>query len=155
MHCVSYSSPIGNLNLFANSEALVKIEFGANALPPSELNSVLKNTVQQLDEYFQGRRTGFDLKLEPRGTDFQRSVWEGLQSIPYGSTCSYGDLANVVKKPKAARAVGQANNRNPLPIIIPCHRVIGANKALVGYGGGLPIKKWLLEHESNKNIVNE
>ena len=101
-------------------------------------------------EYFSGRRQVFTLPLALEGTPFQHRVWEALRKIPYGSTCSYGEVAAAVGNPKASRAVGMANNRNPLPVLIPCHRVIGADGGLVGYGGGLDIKKKLLALERGK-----
>jgi methylated-DNA-[protein]-cysteine S-methyltransferase len=102
---------------------------------------------RQLREYFQGKRTAFDLKLHPKGTPFQKAVWKALAAIPYGETRSYGEIAKAVGNPAAVRAVGLANGRNPLPIVVPCHRVIGANGHLVGYGGGLPVKQALLDRE--------
>jgi methylated-DNA-[protein]-cysteine S-methyltransferase len=102
---------------------------------------------RQLREYFQGRRTAFDLRLHPKGTPFQTAVWTALTKIPYGQTRSYGDIARAVGRPAAVRAVGLANGRNPLPIVVPCHRVIGASGKLVGYGGGLPVKQALLDRE--------
>ena len=107
----------------------------------------MQEAARQLTAYFQGQLRNFSLPLQPKGTTFQRSVWEQLQRIPYGQTCSYGDIARACGNPKASRAVGMANNRNPISIIIPCHRVIGADGKLVGYGGGLDIKIRLLELE--------
>ena len=102
---------------------------------------------RQLREYFQGKRTTFDLTLHPKGTPFQKAVWKALAAIPYGETRSYGDIAKAVGRPAAVRAVGLANGRNPLPIVVPCHRVIGASGRLVGYGGGLAVKQALLDRE--------
>jgi methylated-DNA-[protein]-cysteine S-methyltransferase len=104
--------------------------------------------VQELSEYFSGKRTSFDLPLNPSGSAFQKRVWEQLRLIPCGQTRSYGDIAKAVGNPKAARAVGHANNRNPIMIIIPCHRVIGADGSLVGFGGGLEVKQFLLDLEA-------
>ncbi|MFK7912870.1 MAG: methylated-DNA--[protein]-cysteine S-methyltransferase [Pseudomonadales bacterium] len=104
----------------------------------------------QLEEYFAGQRQDFDVPLDPRGTDFQQSVWTQLRGIPFGETCSYRDIAERLGKPKAVRAVGSANGRNPLPIIVPCHRVIGSNGSLTGFGGGLENKQILLELERNQ-----
>ncbi|NRA44455.1 MAG: methylated-DNA--[protein]-cysteine S-methyltransferase [Oligoflexales bacterium] len=104
-------------------------------------------TIEQLKDYFSGRRKSFDIPLAPEGTDFQQKVWKQLTQIPWGESNTYGEVARFCNNPKASRAVGMANNRNPLPIIIPCHRVVGSNGALVGYGGGLSIKRWLLQHE--------
>jgi methylated-DNA-[protein]-cysteine S-methyltransferase len=104
--------------------------------------------MRQLTEYFSGKRKTFTITLAPQGTPFQQRVWQALQSIPYGRTLSYGQIAKAIGKPKAARAVGAANGQNPVSIIVPCHRVIGSNGKLVGYGGGLSIKEALLAHES-------
>lgn len=109
--------------------------------------SVLDRVEAQLKEYFAGWRTTFDLPLEPSGTDFQLSVWELLRKIPYGVTTSYGELARRLGDPKATRAVGAANGANPIPIIVPCHRVVGSKGELTGFGGGIERKRWLLEHE--------
>jgi methylated-DNA-[protein]-cysteine S-methyltransferase len=102
---------------------------------------------RQLDEYFNGTRRSFELAFVPTGTPFQLAVWQALQGIDYGTTASYRDVATTVGNPKATRAVGLANNRNPIALFIPCHRVIGANGSLTGYGGGLEMKSWLLAHE--------
>jgi len=102
---------------------------------------------RQLDEYFAGKRQNFSVPLAPEGTPFQQSVWNALCTIAYSATCSYGDIARHIGKPTASRAVGAANGANPIPIIIPCHRVIGASCKLTGFGGGLPTKRWLLSHE--------
>ena len=109
---------------------------------------MLVAAARQLAEYFAGRRRAFDLPLAPAGTPFQQQVWRQLLQIPFGSTCSYGALARAVGRPSASRAVGAANGRNPISIIIPCHRVIGSDGSLTGYGGGEPAKRWLLDHES-------
>lgn len=107
---------------------------------------------RQLDEYFAGRRRSFELALQPRGTDFQRAVWRELERIPFGATTSYGALARALGRPDAARAVGAANGKNPISIVVPCHRVIGKDGSLHGYAGGLPRKQWLLEHEGKGRI---
>jgi methylated-DNA-[protein]-cysteine S-methyltransferase len=108
----------------------------------------IRTVVDQLEGYFCGAAMTFDVPLNYDGTDFQRAVWAELRNIPYGQTRTYGQIAKAIGQPKAARAVGLANNQNPVAIIVPCHRVIGANKSLTGYGGGLPRKKWLLQHEA-------
>jgi methylated-DNA-[protein]-cysteine S-methyltransferase len=108
----------------------------------------LEDAVYQINEYFEGKRTQFSLTLNPEGTDFQKKVWEALEQIPYGKTVSYMDLSKILGDPKAIRAVAAANGKNPLWIIVPCHRVIGSDGSLTGYAGGLHRKKWLLEHES-------
>lgn len=152
-------SPIGRLRLIAAGEELVGIWFehgrdaqrhadsaNAEALLPGT-SPVLERTRQQLEEYFRGERREFDLPLAPEGTEFQRRVWQRLLKIEYGATTTYGALAKSLGNPNASRAVGLANGSNPIPIVIPCHRVIGANGALTGFGGGLPIKSALLELE--------
>jgi methylated-DNA-[protein]-cysteine S-methyltransferase len=110
-------------------------------------NDAFKPVKQQLAAYFAGELTTFALTLAPKGTDFQLAVWAALEKIPYGTTCSYGDIAKCIGKPEASRAVGAANGQNPLPIVIPCHRVIGSNGALIGFGGGLDCKEFLLRLE--------
>ena len=149
------SSPIGDLLLAGDDVSLKLIGFpeGKGRVEPK--SDWLENTgrfalvQQQLDEYFTGQRREFDLVLAPTGTEFQRAVLVALQKIPYGRTCSYRDIAERIGKPKAVRAVGAANGRNPLPIVIPCHRVIGADGRLTGFGGGLAAKSWLLNHEGS------
>ena len=147
-------SPIGPLLLAADDEGLHLIEFHTPRHPMSRLshwiegdNAILKATRRQLDEYFSGSRKDFDLPLAPQGTPFQKEVWHRLATIPYGQTISYAQLAQRVGKPTAMRAVGAANGRNPLPIVLPCHRVIGADGSLTGFGGGLPTKLFLLQLE--------
>jgi methylated-DNA-[protein]-cysteine S-methyltransferase len=114
---------------------------------------VFTDTIQQLNEYFAGERTEFDLPLEMVGTEFQKSVWQQLQKIPYGATTSYGTLALHLNNPTASRAIGSANGRNPISIIVPCHRVIGADGSLTGYAGGLKRKRYLLDLESPQEHV--
>ncbi|MDA0352180.1 MAG: methylated-DNA--[protein]-cysteine S-methyltransferase [Chloroflexi bacterium] len=109
--------------------------------------------VRQLEEYFAGTRVEFDLPLAPRGTPFQLGVWAALRTIPPGETTSYGAIAEAIGKPSASRAVGAANGKNPISIVVPCHRVIGANGTLTGYGGGLPRKAWLLNHETSERSL--
>jgi methylated-DNA-[protein]-cysteine S-methyltransferase len=111
-------------------------------------DSAFDDVRTQLDEYFTGLRTDFDLPLHPAGTTFQVRVWAALRTIPYGETASYAEVAEAIGSPGAFRAVGAANGQNPIPIVVPCHRVIGAQGALVGYGGGLDAKRWLLSHEA-------
>ena len=150
-----YQSPIGLIRIGKNGEFLTRVDF-VKQNPESEhfesksiSNScnLLKDACRQLGEYFEGRRQKFDLALKPHGTDFQRSAWESLLCIPYGETISYLQQANSIRNPKAIRAIGQANSRNPITIIIPCHRVIGKNGSLTGYAGGLDRKTRLLAHE--------
>ena len=146
-------SPVGTLTLAATDDGLHAIEFPRNRHPADREDwmpgdhRVLDLAARQLDAYFAAKRCDFDLPLAPRGTDFQRTVWMTLAGIGYGETISYAQLAQRVGKPTAMRAVGAANGRNPLPIVLPCHRVIGADGALTGFGGGLPTKQFLLELE--------
>jgi methylated-DNA-[protein]-cysteine S-methyltransferase len=143
------SSPVGNLQLYSDGRHLVKIAFpGDDAEAAREGNDpVLEACAAQLAEYFRGARRRFELPLAPGGTAFQRRVWQALAAIPFGETRSYGDIARAIGSPRAVRAVGAANGRNPLPIVIPCHRVIGSNGALTGFAGGLAAKTCLLELE--------
>jgi len=151
-------SPIGRLRLIARGDELTGIwfEHGRDARKAREhddtgmvpqTSPVLERAKLQLAEYFRGERQDFDLPLAPAGTDFQRRVWQRLREIRYGSTTTYGALAQELGNPNASRAVGLANGSNPIPIVIPCHRVIGANGGLTGFGGGLPTKSALLELE--------
>jgi methylated-DNA-[protein]-cysteine S-methyltransferase len=148
-----YRAPIGEILLVAGEDGLRELRLpgpGADGdRPPAGAGTCvpLEEAVEQLEAYFAGELTNFDLPLVMRGTAFQRRVWGALADIPYGRTESYGSVATRVGNPKASRAVGMANNKNPLPIVLPCHRVIGANGKLVGYGGGLWMKEWLLGHE--------
>ena len=146
-------SPLGSLLLAADDAGLRQILFvnGRHPAQPEsswkEDRAPLKETTRQLQAYFAGELTNFDLQLAPEGTPFQLAVWHRLCDIPYGKTISYGQLASRIGNPKASRAVGLANGSNPIPIVIPCHRVIGSNGKLTGYGGGLPIKEKLLALE--------
>jgi len=146
-----FESPVGPLTIRVNAEgALEEIRFGV--WPGHKPSSIV---IDQLNEYFAGRRRDFDLPLAPRGTEFQLAVWNELQRIAYGSTISYSELARRIARPNAVRAVGAANGANPIPIIIPCHRVIGANGTLTGYGGGLHIKRALLALEQPQQKLME
>lgn len=148
------SSPIGNLVLVANDNGLSKILFeDENQLGKIEDSWIkdadkLKEVSDQLKAYFANKLTKFNVKLTPEGTAFQKQIWQQLQEIPYGQTCSYQDIALSINKPNACRAIGMANSLNPIPIIIPCHRVIGKNGKLTGYAGGLGTKAKLLELEN-------
>lgn len=148
-------SPIGTLTLLADEAGLCSIDFPPPESPPPGTpwqegdGGVLPDARHQLEEYFAGTRRDFDLRLSPQGTAFQREVWTALAAIPYGRTWSYRDIANRIGRPTATRAVGAANGRNPLPIVVPCHRVIGADGSLTGFGGGLPIKAFLLRLEGS------
>lgn len=140
-------SPIGILGLVQEEECLTEVFFGKSESRKDydyEETPLLRETKKQLEAYFEGCQKIFDLPLNPKGTDFQKVVWQALLLIPYGETRSYKDIAAAIGSPKASRAVGMANNKNPLSILVPCHRVIGSSGKLVGYGGGLAIKEKLL-----------
>ena len=140
-------SPLGTLQIEASSRGLTRLVF-VDALPTAtSTNSITDEAKQQLQDYFTGKQTSFDVPLDPEGTDFQQSVWRYLATIPYGQTASYQDVANGIDNPKAVRAVGAANGKNPIAIIVPCHRVIGKDGSLTGYAWGVEAKSWLLEHE--------
>ncbi len=146
------SSPIGPLAVLMSEAGVVRLEFGSSR-PPLGSATLVDSAAKcapcttQLAEYFAGTRTRFDLPLDLRGTEFQQACWRALLEIPYGETRSYGEIARVVGRPHAFRAVGMANHANPVAIIVPCHRVIGSNGALTGYGGGMDVKRWLLDLE--------
>jgi methylated-DNA-[protein]-cysteine S-methyltransferase len=151
-----YQSPVGVLELTADEQSLTGLQLtesthitGWRSKPSAATEKIIQQTVRQLDEYFAGKRKTFEIPLAPVGTAFQEKVWEELQRIPYGKTISYAQLAQAVDNPKACRAVGSANGKNPVAIIIPCHRVINANGGLGGYACGLDMKKWLLDLENN------
>ncbi|MEW9702420.1 methylated-DNA--[protein]-cysteine S-methyltransferase [Paenibacillus sp. SI8] len=162
------SSPIGPLVLVASSKGLCSVEFGTFTHNQEKLQAWaarwfgthelqedeqhLRPIAEQLRQYFNKEIYTFEGPLDLQGTDFQKRVWKALLAVPYGKTASYKDIAEAIGSPKAVRAVGGANNRNPIPVIIPCHRIIGANGELVGYGGGLPIKVVLLALESNSQL---
>ena len=139
-------SPVGRLLLRADELGLIEIRFGAREIRTAE-TEILLRAERELRAYFSGELRAFGVPLHPFGTEFQTRVWNELRAIPYGTTITYGELARRIGKKGAARAVGMANHRNPLPIVVPCHRVIGADGTLTGYGGGLEIKRKLLELE--------
>jgi methylated-DNA-[protein]-cysteine S-methyltransferase len=146
-------SPIGPLGLVGTRDGLARIDFHAHAAPGDGTGTdadraLLESAREQLEEYFAGRRREFTIPLRPSGTAFQRQVWDELQRIPYGDTISYADLARRLGRPTATRAVGTANGANPLPIVVPCHRVIASDGTLCGFGGGLPVKRYLLDLEA-------
>ena len=148
------SSPIGDLYLVANDRGLIELDTTANehfkkAMPTTK-NEILNLAHIQLDEYFSHKRVKFDLPLEPKGTPFQQKAWKALGKIPYGKVWTYGQQAKFLKSPKASRAVGGANGKNPIPIIIPCHRVIGSTGKLTGYSGGMKMKIELLKLEGHQ-----
>ncbi|WNG49372.1 methylated-DNA--[protein]-cysteine S-methyltransferase [Archangium minus] len=153
LYTTTMKSPVGPLRLYATEGALTAIYMenhkGAPVLVASEREDhpVLEAARRQLEEYFAGERMSFDVPLDPVGTPFQKSVWALLREIPLGVTRSYGELARCLGRASAARAVGAANGRNPISIIVPCHRVVGTDGKLTGYAGGVPTKQWLLEHE--------
>jgi methylated-DNA-[protein]-cysteine S-methyltransferase len=166
LHTTMTMSAIGPLFLAASSHGLVALEFdarlpGQQSIRPNprdlrdekkgftfeESPRVMSSYVSELEEYFAGKRRGFSFPLDLRGTDFQLACWRALLAIPYGETRSYADIARTVGKPNAFRAVGMANNRNPVAIVVPCHRVIASDGGLCGYGGGLDVKRKLLELE--------
>jgi methylated-DNA-[protein]-cysteine S-methyltransferase len=147
-HVAYYQSPIGTLEITGTEAGIVAIRFLDE--PPAvlpEIHLALETGIQQLDEYFQGQRREFTLPLQLSGTDFQQRVWSALLNIPFGATRSYLEIAEALGDRNAVRAVGLANGQNPIAIVVPCHRVIGSDGSLVGYGGGLWRKQWLLEHE--------
>lgn len=149
------SSPVGRLMLIASESGLRALlwerdgpeRFALGDTKSDSNNAVLKQAVRELGEYFSGRRRAFDVPLDPVGTPFQFRVWRALSKIPYGETLSYGEQARMIGQPQASRAVGSANGKNPISIIVPCHRVIGKGGALAGFGGGLDAKQKLLEFE--------
>ena len=142
---------VGKIEIGTESERITDVHFAKSFVPPSEYSRketpLHRKAAEQLREYFDGKRKVFDLPLAPVGTEFQMRCWDALLEVPYGETRSYGDIARAAGSPKGFRAVGMANNRNPIAIIIPCHRIIGSDGKLVGYGGGLDIKVFLLELE--------
>jgi methylated-DNA-[protein]-cysteine S-methyltransferase len=159
--CATLDTPLGPLLLVAAGEALVAATFGggdldaarppvppAGVVPADDAAGVLAEARAQLTAWFAGTRTTFDLPLAPAGTAFQQRVWTALAAIPYGATASYAELARALGDPAATRAVGAANGRNPLAVIVPCHRVVGAGGALTGYAAGVGRKRWLLRHEA-------
>ena len=164
-----YPSPVGELTLVAGPAGLRQLTWPvqpggvapADGPPldrladgaPAGVVAVLDEAVEQLDEYFAGKRTEFDLPLDPVGTEFQQRAWAALRRIPFGETRTYGQQAQIIGSPSAVRAVGSANGRNPISIIVPCHRVVGADGSLTGFGGGLDAKRFLLDHEARRGTL--
>jgi methylated-DNA-[protein]-cysteine S-methyltransferase len=149
-----YLSPIGPVEVSGIPKGILSVGFVKSRLPNDRnLPECVKEGIRQLDEYFKESRKTFSLKLLLQGTPFQKLVWQGLKKIPYGKVVSYGDVARAIGNPHAYRAVGNANNKNPIAIIIPCHRVIGSDGNLVGYGSGLWRKEWLLNHEKSEKPI--
>ena len=148
IHIAYYSSPIGLIEVAGNEEGILSVYFADKKKKSTPApHPYIKECIYQLDEYFKGIRKEFGLKLNPKGTDFQEKVWTQLLTVPYGKTASYLDISKSIGNVKAIRAVGNANGSNPIAVIIPCHRVIGSDGKLVGYGGGIKRKEWLLNHE--------
>lgn len=148
METVAINTPLGIAQITGDANGITQISVIDEGDVSSEIPTGLQNAVTELNDYFQGKRTHFDFKLNPKGTEFQQKVWQALLEIPYGKTCSYMDLSKKLGDVKAIRAVASANGKNPLWIVVPCHRVIGTDGSLTGYAGGLWRKKWLLKHES-------
>lgn len=151
LYYVELETIVGQVYIIADEDAIVEIQFAQENKSLGDAQQqetpLLHEAKRQLEEYFAGQRASFSLPLNPQGTEFQKKVWQQLEAIPYGETRSYGQIAAAVGNPKACRAVGGANHNNPIAIVIPCHRVIGANGKLTGYGGGLDIKEKLLKLE--------
>jgi len=142
-----FDSPLGLIEFKASDKGIVYVIFCGREKQAIERSEITERCKQQLSEYFSGHRTAFDLPLDPHGTDFQKLVWQCLSKIPFGESVTYLHIAKMVNKPKGSQAVGGANGRNPISIIVPCHRVIGSNGSLTGYAGGIERKLWLLNHE--------
>jgi methylated-DNA-[protein]-cysteine S-methyltransferase len=147
IHQAFLKSPIGYIEVTGSEKGIRSLYFLDFKVKPQPVPVSLRHCIAQLEDYFHGQRASFDLKLDLTGSDFQLQVWNELLKVPYGTTITYQDLARRIGNLKAIRAVGGANGRNPVSIIVPCHRIIGSNGRLVGYRGGLKRKKWLLEHE--------
>ena len=150
MHCIyKYNSIIGDIFISADENFLLSVQFVNHNFIENQENKIIRQTIKQFDEYFRGKRKKFELPLNPKGTEFQKKVWLQLMKIPYGKSATYKDIATLIGDSNASRAVGNANNKNPIAIIIPCHRVIGSNNKLTGYAGGLDKKEKLLNLEKN------
>ena len=153
LHYTYVTTPVGFLEIAGQDQHVTHIYFVESPRHPKTDNDTLAQAKAQLSQYIQGKRTQFDLPLAPQGTNFQKRVWQALCKIDYGDTRSYLDIAIEIGKPKAVRAVGTANGKNPLSIVVPCHRVIGKSGKLTGYAGGLSRKAWLLELETRQNSL--
>ncbi|RYJ53341.1 methylated-DNA--[protein]-cysteine S-methyltransferase [Flavobacterium petrolei] len=151
METAYIKTPLGIATIIGDENGISVISVSDKGEISTAIPAVLKEAVTQLNDYFEGKRTDFDFTLNPKGTEFQQKVWQGLLEIPFGKTCSYMDLSKKLGDVKAIRAVASANGKNPLWIVVPCHRVIGTDGSLTGYAGGLWRKKWLLEHENPTN----
>ena len=143
----TFQTPLGKIVVVADEVGICSLDFDENALECKESNVHIEQLMEELDEYFKGKRKEFSVALNPKGTPFQRGVWEVLQGIPYGKTISYSEEADLLKHPKAVRAVANANGKNPIPIVIPCHRVIAKGGGIGGYNGGLWRKEFMLDLE--------
>lgn len=156
MYYSHYESPVGQLLLVGDGNNIHRIDFATTCRPVTpktswEFNaSIFRTLTNELDAYFNGHLQRFSVTVAPNGSAFQKKVWDALQKIEYGQTCTYADIARSIGKPTASRAVGSANGRNPVSIVIPCHRVIGTNGTLTGYAGGISTKQWLLSHEAGE-----
>jgi len=157
LHSTTHPTPVGELTLVASDHGLRAVVWPTSSLKRARVSGrphrnpdhpILQTTARQLDEYFAGERTTFDIPLDLDGTRFQVAAWRSLAQIPFGSTTTYGHQAAGLGIPTAARAIGAANGANPVCIVLPCHRVIGSDGSLTGFGGGLPVKRWLLDHEA-------
>jgi methylated-DNA-[protein]-cysteine S-methyltransferase len=148
METAYIKTPLGIATIIGDENGISVISVSDEGEISNSIPGVLQEAVRQLNDYFEGKRTNFDFTLNPKGTEFQQKVWKGLLEIPFGKTCSYMDLSKKLGDVKAIRAVASANGKNPLWIVVPCHRVIGTDGSLTGYAGGLWRKKWLLEHEN-------
>jgi methylated-DNA-[protein]-cysteine S-methyltransferase len=151
METVYIKTPLGIAKIIGDEKGISVISVSNEGIISSKISMVLQEAVSQLNEYFEGKRDGFTFKLNPSGTEFQQKVWKGLLEIPFGKTMSYLELSKKLGDVKAIRAVASANGKNPLWVVVPCHRVIGTDGSLTGYAGGLWRKKWLLEHENPSN----
>jgi methylated-DNA-[protein]-cysteine S-methyltransferase len=149
-----FQSPLGSIEITGSNGVVFSVSFLDEEKPQGKIPASLKPCVTQLEEYFSGKRKKFDLPLQPNGTTFQRHVWDELLKIPFGKTISYMQMARQLGDEKSIRAAASANGKNPIGIIIPCHRVIGSNSELVGYAGGLWRKQWLLDHENGQQSLD-
>ncbi len=149
METFCIKSPVGNVKISGNHKGITEVVFTEDLVESTgKIPDSLTEAVAQLNEYFSKKRKEFNLKLNPEGTTFQKKVWDTIQQVKFGKTQSYGQMATILGNPKVIRAAASANGKNPIAIIIPCHRIIGSDGSLTGYAGGLQRKKWLLEHES-------
>lgn len=148
MKIAYFKTPLGTAKITGDAQGIASVSIQEEGEITTKIPKELKQAIEQLQDYFEGKRTQFDFEIQPQGTEFQKKVWQALLEIPFGKTCSYMDLSKKLGDVKAIRAVAAANGKNPLWIVVPCHRVVGSDGSLTGYAGGLWRKKWLLEHES-------